>query len=121
MSDDHQTFYVGDADLVLLGLAAALAARYESRRKGGMVRNIEGYPQGDQHAVELVRRGIELAASVAPDDVPELEIGISAPAGVVIGLIRRFHLRPDLMGENMDPEDIEEWLDGDEWKGGDDA
>ena len=86
MDSDEITFLVGDSDIRLLGIAAALAARYEARRKGGKVRGLPGYPASDSHALDLLREGLEVGASIPPDDVPRLKVGLYLTREVIAQL-----------------------------------
>ena len=55
MTDAKETpFHVGGRDLGLLGLAAVLVARYQARRKSGLVRGHAGFPDSDRDAVQLL-------------------------------------------------------------------
>ncbi len=79
---ERKEFHVGDSNLVFLGLASGLLARYHMRRKGGSV-PLKGFPHSDSHALALVREGVEMAATVALDDVPELGISVDAESQVI--------------------------------------
>src|SRR5690606_4685403 len=74
--DEVVSFHVGDADLLFLGVATALAARYEMRRKGGGV-PLPGFPQSDPRALDLLLMGLLRGAAVALDDVPERWITVN--------------------------------------------
>lgn len=88
-SDELVYYLVGDSDLVFLGLAAALAARWHFHRKGGRMRGYEGFPQNDTDAIDLVQKGLRLGSEIPPDDVTDLFIQAVAPREVINGLLRR--------------------------------
>jgi hypothetical protein len=85
--ESEQIFYIGDgvADLVLLGIAATLAARYQSARKHG-----QGLTDAD--VTELVMSGIAEGISLPLDDVPEVRVAIHAPEEVMKRLLERAHV-----------------------------
>ena len=70
---EGHTYFIGDSDLPLLGVAAALAARWQMIRKGGTV-PLPGFPQDDEHAKGLLIAGILAGMSVPLDDVPDLHV-----------------------------------------------
>lgn len=78
----RSTFFIGDSDLVLLGMAAGVAARWQMLRKGGSIR-LAGFPQDDAHAIELVKQGIALAEAIPLDDIPELTIIVKGDRAAV--------------------------------------
>ena len=88
MADDSDltTFFVGDSDLVFLGLAAGLAARFQLRRKGGGGPGPQ-YPVNDIDAMELLLRGIRAAARFAADDVPRIRIAVHAEGPAINHLL----------------------------------
>jgi len=79
---DAITFIVGDSDLVFLGVAAAMAARYEALRKSKMRRDgvpmSSALPVNDADALAQVRLGVELGALASLDDVAEIVIEVSS-------------------------------------------
>lgn len=80
MTNDEKVvglYWPGDAEVVLIGLAAALAARWHARRKG--YRQIES----DAAAIELLGEGIELAESIPLDDVSDVRVAIDADSATL--------------------------------------
>ena len=70
-------YVLGDAELVLTGLAAAVAARWHARRKDYRL------IPSDPAALDWLRRGLELGATMPLDDVPDIRVAIAAdPAAV---------------------------------------
>ena len=70
--DQYATFFIGDSDLVLLGIAAAIAARHHAMRK--RLRSMT-----DADAREQLVLGFGLGLSVPLDDVPEVKVSLHAP------------------------------------------
>lgn len=90
MSDDDKDlhdFHIGDADLALLGVAAAVAARYQARRKGSLTRGLPAFPQSDVDAIDLLKAGVEVGGALPLDDVPEVFVRISAQSKVLKWLL----------------------------------
>ena len=108
--EKETTFFIGDSDLYLLGVAAALAARWHGFRKKYNAGWLAGYPQDDQDALRRVRDGLEAGAALSLDDVPEVRVSIHMEAAV---LDRLRQLDPHL-GEGDDEEGEEEEEDEEE-------
>ena len=108
---EDMTFFVGDSDLRFLGAVAALTARYQALRKGGIVRGFESFPQSDKDAVALLLEGVELGAMIPLDDVPEFPIGIRADKAILLRV-------RDYVREIEDQQHDDEYDDDEEWKEG---
>lgn len=106
MSDDFGPFHVGDSDLVFLGVAAVLAARWHMRRKGGSV-PVAGFPQSDDHAFQLLLLGIRKGVSIPLDDVPDVGIAVYSSRDV-------FRRLKAWAGETEHDDEDGEWDDEDE-------
>ena len=105
MTDAKETpFHVGGRDLRLLGLAAVLVARYQARRKSGLVRGHAGFPDSDRDAVQLLTEGIAMGSAFPLDEVPELYIDIVGERAVV--------LRLRGLAESLAEEDDEDGMGG---------
>lgn len=74
-SGEDVSFHIGDSDLVLLGIAAVLTARHEMIRKRGDV-GLSESSESDQHALELLHRGLLIGIGVPLDDVPKISMSI---------------------------------------------
>ena len=100
--DKEITFFVGDSDLHLLGVAAALAARWHGFRKKYGAGPFGRYPQNDQDALRRVRDGLEAGAALSLDDVPEIRVSIHMEPAV---LDRLRQLDPEYPGEGDEGEE----------------
>ena len=85
--EEEGTFYVGDSDLMFLGMVAVLAARYQAKRKSGITRDMPGFAQSDRDAMRLLEEGIKKGNSVPLDEVPEIDISVHARNDVLNKLL----------------------------------
>ena len=72
---DQTSYDIGDGDLLFLGMAAVLAARFQARRKGARI-TLATYPQSDPDAIDLLRIGMDDGTRFPLDDVPEVKITV---------------------------------------------
>ncbi len=90
-------YVLGDGDLVLTGVAAAVAARWHARRK-----DFRLIPT-DRAALDRLRRGVELGASMPLDDVPDVRLAIVANAAAVDRLKAFVAAHLDTLTEGEEP------------------
>jgi hypothetical protein len=72
VSDDDLTFHLGHGDLRLLGLAAALLARYHARAT-----DPESTEHAEEHALEQLLEGMAMGAELPLED--DIAITVRAP------------------------------------------
>jgi hypothetical protein len=110
------TFFIGDSDLRLLGACAALAARYQARRKSGITRDLDGFAQNDKEALAMFMEGVTMGSQVPADDVPEIRITVDddgPDAGFVVQL-RNLIVRLQADEHDEEGDDDEPWIEQEE-------
>jgi len=78
----------GGADLRFLGMAAAMAARDQARRRNGVARGSSGFAQSDLHAVHMFMEGAMVGMMAPLDDVPTLLVAIDCEDREAISRLR---------------------------------
>lgn len=99
MQDDN-----GSADLRFLGMAAAMAARDQARRRNGVVRGSSGFAHSDLHAVHMFMEGAMVGMMAPLEDVPALLVAIDGEDRDAISRLRE---------TARALEDLQEWAEGD--------